>query len=429
MGRSVSRRAVLAAVVAVPTAPVLAGCADDRSAVRVATVFSGTEQIAFQRVLAAFTRLYGRKVVVISVASDIMALLYDPAPPDVVILPMPGAVRQAARDNRLAELDDQLVTRTPDSWRRLVTFDGASYGVWFKVAHKSLVWYRPEVFTQHGVYPPASWADWVQANETLRRTGLAPLALGAASGWVLSDWFENVLLDLDHDAYRRLAETGRGWDDPNVRETLRRLARMWGQPGTFSGGARRALLTDFEESVVDVFYRGRAAMVAEGDFTYSVINRFAKPDAGVDWFTFPARFGSDRRIVVGGDVAVLTRPATPGGQDLVAWLSSAAAAEIWATEGGFISLNPGVPAASYPDVYGKRLLDNLDTGTKDGIFFDLSDQLTGWLGGGEGRGLWRILQDFLAAIGDRGEDIQAVTAAVDRTVDLLSREANRPLGQ
>jgi alpha-glucoside transport system substrate-binding protein len=408
-------------------APLLAGCVDDGSAVRVATVFSGTEQIAFQRVLAAFTRVYGRKVDVISVASDVTALLYDPAPPDVVILPMPGAVRQAAADNRLAEVDPALVTDTPPAWRELVTFHGAVRGVWFKVAHKSLVWYRPEVFEQHAIRPPTSWTDWEQVNDILREKGLPPLALGAASGWVLSDWFENVLLNISPATYQRLAATGKGWDDANVAEALQRLARMWGQPGTFPGGVRRALLTDFEESVVDVFHRGRAAMVAEGDFTYSVIYRFGKPDAGSACFNFPTL--PDRPIVVGGDVAVLTRPVTQGGKDLVKWLSSSQAAEIWAADGGFISLNPNVPPGRYPSVYRERLLGSLAKGTENEIFFDLSDQLTGWLGGGEGRGLWNILQDFLAAVADRGEDVQAVTAAVERTVDRLTREANRPLGQ
>ena len=419
--RQLSRRDALKAL-ALPV--LLTGCGTRRrGTVRVAVVWSGWELTAFGRVLDGFTRTYDWNVSVLPIGDDINALLgaqvARSAAPDVALLPRPGLVEEY-RD-RIVPLGPELTAPFPEPWRRLATTsDGAVRGIWFKTAHKSMVWYRQDVFARRRLVEPADWAGWQQVNDALARAGESPLALGAADGWVLSDWFENVLLGLDPDGYHRLAATGRGWRAGAVSEALRLIGEMWAAPGAFPGGVDRALLTQFEESVVDVCNRGRAAMVVQGDFTYPVIGRYAAPRVRMSWFPFPAPPGGRRPVVAGGDIAVLLRGDRAGGRDLMTWLASAEAAEIWAQEGGFISVHEGVDRGVYPPIYTEALLGEVRDGMDGRIAFDLSDQLTGRLGGGDGRGLWRVLQDFLAEV---AAGPGAVEAAAGRAVDTLAEYA------
>ena len=59
-----------------------------------------------------------------------------------------------------------------------------------------------------------------------------------------------------------------------MRDALDRLAELWSIDGAFPGGGRRALLTQYEESVIQVVHSRRAVMVFEGDFTVDVVGRF-----------------------------------------------------------------------------------------------------------------------------------------------------------
>ncbi|HEX5496895.1 MAG TPA: ABC transporter substrate-binding protein [Mycobacteriales bacterium] len=418
---------------------VSAGCGrSGRGTVRVAVQWSGWELTAFQQVVAQFTSDTNWDVAVLPVGSDINALLgarsAREATPDVAMLSQPGQVRQFRR--RLTPIDPAWAANFPTAWRDLVTIDGEEMGVWFKTAHKSMVWYLPGVLDRQRVEPPRTYLDWLGADQRLGDAGLAPLAVGAADGWVLSDWFCNVLLGLDPQTYGQLARGGTDavghWRSEPVREALTLVGQAWARPGTFPGGVRRALLTQFDESVVEVYTRRQAAMVAEGDFVYPVISRYGRPDVSVAWFPFPPqRPGGDRPVLVGGDVAVLLDNAGPGGRDLVRYLGSAEAANVWARQGGFVSvLDRGVPRSEYPPVYtdttmtDRPLIDDVRTGMDGSIEFSLSDQIVGPLAGGDGQGLWAILQNFLRQVA--GADGEGIDSAAARTVrDIVDRLRSR----
>jgi ABC-type glycerol-3-phosphate transport system substrate-binding protein len=202
-----------------------------------------------------------------------------------------------------------------------------------------------------------------------------------------------------------------------VREALRRVGEVWAIPGAFPGGPRRALLTQFDGAVLDVFRHGRAAMLAGADFAYSVIEQFGDAPAG--WFRFPCRNGETRPLIVGGDAAVLLNRHSEAGRRLIAWLATPEAAEIWARAGGFLSVNPAV--TGYPGDLS-QLADQVraESAGAGAPAFDLSDQL---LDGADGRGSWKIFQDFFTEVAVRRTPLDE---AVTRTSAALAsaREAS-----
>ena len=424
---TVGRRTALKAL-GLPALLAATGCGGrSNGTVRVAVVWSGDELAAFRSVVAEFSRRLNWDVQVLTVGDNIGAALESQlgraTRPDVVLLPRSGLAHQY--QERLASVAELPLERFPLAWRGLVSRSGspgglADLGVWFKTAHKSLVWYRRDAFAQAGVEPPTDVPGWIAVNRRLAQHG-APLAIGAADGWVLTDWFENLLLGRDRRAYLGLAaqHDPRLWRAEPVRRALTDLARLW-MPAEqmLPGGASRALLMQFQDSIVDVFARRRAAMVAAADFASPVIAKFAAGRIGdVGVFRFPGVDGGPPPLVVGGDLAVLLAPPSAGGMALMRWLAGPDAARIWAWKGGYISLRDDVGPAAYGPwyrtYYTDGLLDEVRRNAGRPPVFDLSDQLTGRLGGGDGLGAWRILQDFFAALGAGTPVDVGVSQAVD----------------
>ncbi len=405
-------------VLALPALPALAaGCGTGRGGIRVAGVWGGWELTQFRRVLRAFPGRGNWNVSVVSAGDDIAALVANraagTAAPNVALVPFPQLVRE--NHHHLVPL--RPATDLDTAWDRLLTVDGQVYGHWFKVAHKSLVWYREDLLG--GAPLPRDWDAWLALCRGLAQRGRPPLAIGAADGWVLTDWFENVLLSLDPTVYRALAAGTASWRHDSVRAALRRLGEMWSIPGVFAGGPRRALLTQFDQSLLDVFEDGRAAMVAGADFAWPVITQYTgTPPDRIKWFKFPPV--SKRAVLIGGDAAVQLRPATKGGQELINWLGTPRAADAWARQGGFLTINdPGLNITYPRELNAPPLVDEVDTGSGDGgtVTFDLSDQLGGRLTGAEGRGTWKILKDFFTEVATTRSGGEPAADRVDRAAE------------
>jgi len=245
--------------------------------VRIAVSWSGQELRAFHSVLDGLGEL-DYPVEVVPLGDDI-STAFGPRSarrPDIVMLPQPGLVAQHRGDLEAipAELGDRGRARL---WDELLVHDGTTYGVPFKTAHKSAVWYRPSAFKQVGLQPPKLWPDWIELNRSLSLIGIRPLSVAAGDGWVLTDFLENVLLGSAPSTYRELATAAqpRPSQQPQVAAALRLLGTMWSAPGALAGGVERSLVQQFPDAIVEVFGHRRAAMVLASDFAEPVVRSFA----------------------------------------------------------------------------------------------------------------------------------------------------------
>jgi alpha-glucoside transport system substrate-binding protein len=412
----VQRRTLLRAAALTPLAGLAAGCGElARTAgfgdyVRVAVTWSAAE-------LAAFARVLDRRGVadyeLIPLGDDIGAALRarTSGGPDIVAVPQVGHVTANLDD--LAPLPDGV---WQDAYERILPAaapDGRHYALPFKLAGVSVVWYRKDL----GITAPDTWDDWLALNEKIIDTGIAPLALGGADGWMLAQFFENVLLRTYPETFDLLAgeHDANLWDSTEVRDAFEMVATMWGQAGALSGGAGKALVQQFPDAVLEVCRYGRAAMVPAPDFAESVIRRFAPDPSEYDTFTFPPGRGGDPPLAVSSDLLVLTRPASGAAQDLIRYLATPDAPVPWIRDtGGFIAANPRTEESFYSPTL--RLLAN-DLAEHD-IRFGLADRL-GWLGGTEG--LQRVLQNVLRGTAAGTAPAAAARAACRAMVDAKRR--------
>ncbi|MBQ0877017.1 ABC transporter substrate-binding protein [Streptomyces sp. RT42] len=377
----------------------------DGESLEVAAVWTGAEQKNFEKVLDEFEKRTGAQVTFVPAQDPIINFLGSKvaggAPPDVAMLPQPGAIKQAVEKGWAkplgAEATKELAENYTQGWQDIGKVDGKQYGVYYKAANKSLIWYNAQVFENAGASEPKTWDELLTTAQTVYDSGVTPFSVGGAEGWTLTDWFENVYLSqAGPEKYDQLARHEIKWTDPSVKESLTTLAEIWGKKDYVAGGASGALQTDFPASVTQTFTGGdqpKAGMVYEGDFAQVNIGETeAKVGTDAKVFPFPA-VGDAAPVVSGGDAAVILQD-SEAAQALATWLASPDAAAIHAKLGGYLSPNKNLDASAYPNDVQRKIAEAL-VAAGDDFRFDMSDQAPQAFGGTPGKGEWKALQDFL----------------------------------
>jgi alpha-glucoside transport system substrate-binding protein len=364
--------------------------------------WTGPEQKSFEAVLAPFKKANpGVKVKFSGVGDNITQILSTAVaggrPPDIGQIPQPGLMKQFAERGALKPITfakSAISKNYNPVWTSLGSVNGKLYGLFFKGANKSTVWYNVKSFKDAGVSPPSTWPQLLTAAKTLKSSGIPAYSVGGADGWTLTDLFENIYLRTAGPAkYDQLTEHKIKWTDPSVKKALERMADILGDGSNIAGGVDGALTTAFAVSVGNVFSTSpKAAMVIEGDFVPGVVAQNPlKPVTGYNQFAFPSIDGSKPAVMGGGDVVIAFKD-TPAVRALIMYLTTPQAAEIWAKLGGYSSPNKLVKPTAYPDALSRQTATAL---AKASTFrFDMSDLAPSEFGGGGGSE-WSLLQDFL----------------------------------
>jgi alpha-glucoside transport system substrate-binding protein len=378
------------------------------------------EQENFRAVLNGFERQYPRVNVRYTNAGRNISTILSTAvaggnPPHVALLPQPGLMRDFIRRRALRPLNfvrSTVARRWSRGWLELATVNRNLYAVFFKGANKSTIWYNVGLFRRAGVRPPTTFSGLLRAARTLRASGTRAYSIGGASGWTLTDLFENIYLrQAGPRLYDRLSNHRIRWTHPSVKAALRTMARIVGDTNNIPGGRQGALQTDFDESVTQAFSDNpRAAMVIEADFVAGVItgSTNARPGRDFNFFAFPSINRRWRNAVVGGGDAVVMFRDTPAARALIRYFTTPQAAQIWARRGGFSSPNKLVRPSAYSNAITRRTAVAL---ARAQIFrFDLSDLQPSAFGATVGQGLFKLFQDFL----ENPRNVNGITSQMER---------------
>ena len=364
----------------------------------VAAVWSAQEQANFKQVLDAFTAKTGTQVTFTSTGDDIATVLrtrlQGGQPPDVAVLPQPGLLKDLFNQNALKPIDDVVGQAVSDNWSKdwkdLGSVSGKLYGLFFKGANKSLGWYNATAFKNAGVKAPTTFDELLTTAKTVKDSGVTPFAIGGGSAWTLTDLFENIYLrQAGPQKYDQLSTHQIPWTDASVKQALTTMGRVLTDKSMISGSPTQ---TTFQQAVDLVFKTPpSAAIILEGDFVPGSATQKARPGTDYDSFAFPSIGGSQPSVVGGGDAVVMMKD-TPQAKELVKFLATAEAAEIWAKLGGFSSPNKKVNASVYPDDVTRKNATALANAAT--FRFDMSDLAPAEFGGTPSRGEWALLQQF-----------------------------------
>jgi alpha-glucoside transport system substrate-binding protein len=383
--------------------------AEGDGSIVVTSLWGGTEQEAFEAVLAAFTESTGIEAEYEANRTDYATVLRTRIqggnPPDVAIIPGIGTLRSLARDGSLISMSELGINREDIEGNYapgildVGVVDDELYGIMVKLNSKSTIFYSPERFEEMGVEPAEDWDGLLQLTEDIKAAGSTPWALGAGDSWTLTDWFE-VLYLKEHgvEAYDTLFSPDGDWTDPTVQATIDRMTTLLTEENV-ADGIDGSLSTLFVDAINKVFGTNPSAeLYYGGGFVGGIATgQDVNPDlagqegTAIDWFPFPAVDGNGANLVTyGGDVMA----ALVADTDVAAFmefLTTAEAGQVWAEGGTIISPIVDVDTSVYPTSLIQAEAEQVTSA--EAVRFDGSDLLPG-------TDLGAVLQSAL-----RGEDM------------------------
>jgi alpha-glucoside transport system substrate-binding protein len=392
------------------------GSEDVSGTISIMAIWGGTEQESFEAVIDGFEEAYPNVTANYTSGGDNLGPLLSTAieggnPPDIAAVGQPGLMADFAEQGAIQPIDDlreEIVDAFGESVADVGAVDGTQYGVMYKGANKSTIWYNVASFEEAGVEPPEDWEGQTEVRDTLKAAGITPYSVGVDVGWPMTDLFENIYLrSAGPEMYDQLARHEIPWTDQSVKDALTLMADVVGDPSNMAGGTDGALQTEMPDSVAKVFSDSpEAAMVIIGDFAPGVTETTLEPETGFNVYDFPAIEGSEPAVMGAGDI-FLKFTDNPAADAFLQYLTTSEAAEIWASRGGFSSPHKDVDTGVYPDEITRTTAGAL--AEADVFRFDMSDLQPSEFGGTPGQGLWKHFTDFV----ENPDDIDGITQAME----------------
>lgn len=322
----------------------LRGPAPEQPELTVYTLWTNeAEKSAFDAVLAQFQLQTGITTRHIPVDTNTMLVTFPTAfaagtsPADVVLAPWPSWIRDLSAhllpvDDLLDEAEFAAVHLDP------VRSAGQLYGVPFKMAGKPGFWYKPSFFNAHNLTAPDTYAEFLDLLAELDAIPQlqAAIASGDSDGWPLSDQVEGFIIgEGGYQLQLDLIDGTVAWTDDEVKVNVFGPLVDLLEAGYFSVPAEwGAQVQQLDNEVYGTMWMG--------DW---IVGMVEDPE-DIAFFPFPETDG-----VVGAiDYAILPEYTDHPNEakELVSFLATPEAQEIWADIGGYLAPNTDVPLDIYP---------------------------------------------------------------------------------
>lgn len=380
--------------------------------VSVLGVIVGDQQEKLEAALAPFEEETGINVIYegTDAFTTLLPVRVDSGnPPDIAMFPQPGLMKSLADEGELVPVTEvlsreELAQYYPESWIKLSTVNDKIYGIWYRSAVKSLVWYVPAEFEQRGYEIPETWDEMLALSDQMVADGVSPWCLGLesgnSSGWPATDWIEEIVLrTAGPDFYQKWVDHEVPFNAPEVQEAFRYFGKIVRSPGYVWGGKTAALSIPWGDSPSGLFRDPPVCfMHRQGNFITSFFPKDIVLGKDIDFFPTPdinPEYANS--LLVAGDIFSMLND-TPEARQLMAYLATPKPHEIWAEQGGFLSANKQVNLDVYPDEVSRRQAELLTSA--DFVQFDASDAMPGAVGTGT---FWSGVMNFVA--GSSAEEI------------------------
>lgn len=333
--------------------------------------------------------------------------------PDIAIIPQPGLLADLARSGKVVEqpaLADYVKNNHIAGWAELGTVDGKFYAPPFGANVKSMVWYSPAKFAEKGYAVPTTWDEMVALSEKIVADGGTPWCIGAesggATGWVLTDWMEDVMLrEAGPETYDKWVSHAIPFNDPAVAAVLARVGTIAKNEKFVKGGPKSIATTSFQESGLGILdgscYLHRQASFYANQFPEGTTKG---PDGDVNIFYFPTIDPAKGKPVLGGGELLAAFADRPEVAATMRYLTSAQYANSRAAIGSWLSPNKGLDLNVIPEQIDRQFGELLQGAT---VFrFDASDLMPGSVGAGT---FWTGMVDWVTG----GKDDKATLDAIE----------------
>lgn len=351
--------------------------------------------------------------------------------PDLALYPQPGLLGSIVEQGGVLTLDEagvdvsaleaDLVPGMVDTG----TFDDQVYGVVVKLGLKSLLWYAADDFESAGYEVPDTWEAMLDLTDQISsdlggEAGRAPWCIGiesgGATGWVATDWIEDIMLRLHGaDVYDQWVAGELPFDSPEVRAAFEELEKIWFDEDAVLGGTTGILQTPFGDAATPMFddppgcFLHRQAGFISGSFPEGAE---LGTDYGMAYFPNMENSPVDQPVLFAGDVAAIHSD-NPVAADFLEFVVSQEGQQAWlGHEGaGSLSVRTDFDSGSYPS---EELAQQGDILSQAGVArFDASDLMPSEVGAGA---FWTETVAWLSGGQDLDTTLRRCSAADRKSV-------------
>jgi alpha-glucoside transport system substrate-binding protein len=334
--------------------------------------------------------------------------------PDIVDFPQPGLFARFVRSGDVVPVDfisDEWLSQQYNAgWREFNTVDGVEAGVMHRYSGKSLVWYPKVAWDAAGYEVPETWDELVALTQQIADDGDTAWCIGiesgAATGWVATDWTEDMMLRTtsleNYDAW--VAGT-LPFDSPEVRNAIETWSKVWFNDSFVSGGRSSIVTTFFGDAPGGMFNDPPNCWLhRQANFITSFFPEGVEYGVDYDFFYLPPvddAYG--KPFLVAGDLVAMFND-RPEVRALMEYFTTPQSASGWLEGGGAISAHQ----TATQDMYGSDLDYNISqlVANATSFRFDGSDLMPGEVGAGS---FWEHISSYVAG----SEDLDTALPAID----------------
>ena len=242
--------------------------------------------------------------------------------PDIAIVPQPGLLQALVKTGKAVAADqattDEVDKNFSESWKGYGSVDGTFYAPPQNASMKSLVWYSPKEFTAKGYTVPTTLDELKALTDKIAGTGKKPwcagISSGDATGWVVTDWMEDMMLRtagpeeydkwVTHEIPFNSAEPTAALDAAG--EYLKNSKYVNGGLGDVKSIAS----TTFQDAGLPIL-KGNCSLHRQASFYAANWPKGTKvaPDGDVFAFYLPGKTADDKPVLGGGEFMLAFRDA------------------------------------------------------------------------------------------------------------------------
>jgi len=335
--------------------------------------------------------------------------------PDIVDFPQPGLFAIFARNGDIVPVTDYI----PDSWlsqqynsgwREFNTVDGTEYGVMHRYSGKSLVWYPKKSWDASGYEIPQTWDELLALTQQIADDGDTAWCIGiesgAATGWVATDWTEDLMLRTTSlDNYDAWVAGDLPFDSPEVKNAIETWSNIWFNDAYVYGGRSSIVSTAFGDAPGPMFQDPPQCWLhRQANFITSFFPEGAEYGVDYDFFYLPPvdeQYG--KPFLVAGDLIAMFND-RPEVRALMEYFTTPNSVSGWLEGGGAIAAQQ----TATREMYGSDLDWGVSQLVADATSFrfDGSDLMPGEVGAGS---FWEHITSYVAG----SEDLDTAMKAID----------------
>ena len=339
--------------------------------------------------------------------------------PDIVDFPQPGLLASMVAKGQVVDVSDVISSSWLEqnyiqSWLDMATMAGPDgdimAGVWARANGKSLVFYPKAAFDAAGYEVPTTWDGLVALTEQIASDGDTAWCIGiesgAATGWTMTDWLEDVMLRTTSlENYDAWVAGELGFDSPEVRTALDYISQIWFNDDYVFGGREVIPTPFFGDAPAPMFDDPPSCWLhRQGNFITSFFPEGNEAGVDYDFFYLPPIDEAYGKPVLGaGDIYAMFND-RPEVRAVMQYFSTGESLKGWVEAGGAISPHNDSNLDWYADSVTRGVAEIILNA--DSFRFDASDLMPGAVGAGT---FWKFMTDYVSG----SIDLDTALAEID----------------